>query len=128
MLRWILIGALTWYGPGFYGEPLRCSTPGNPMYYTGDADSWIAVDDELFVQGWQCGDRVKVTFADGKQAELLLLDSGYLHRYYIEDYGPEIRIIGDLPRGAWPYSTLSTTGQILNLSLAKREFEKMTCQ
>ena len=118
----LLVGIFTWYGPGFYDQPLACDTCYTEYAFNQGMPPFIAVDPSLFATGWQCGDLVKITFDDGQQLDAYILDTGPLSRYYIEDHGPDVPIIADISEYAWPYDLgiRSATGQMQNVSLEQR--------
>jgi hypothetical protein len=113
---------VTWYGPGYYEQPLYCSRS-----YTQGTPPWIAIDVEKFGQGWECGDTVVVFFESGETLTLLVLDAGPFSHYYIEDFGPHTPIVGDIPEPFWPLSknTFSAAATIINRSLQARQWIEM---
>ena len=84
---------------------------------------WVAVDVSEYISGRvTCGDWLRIE--DGDTVLVVqAMDAGYLSRYYVEDYGPDIRIGVDFPRHLWPWGdTLSRVVTVKNVS---REFERM---
>lgn len=105
-----LIGIATWYGPGFRGQPLACGGtfgPGTPI---------AAVDPSYLERGWQCGDLLIAW----DEVELVLMDTGPLSNYYIEQW-PDKPIVLDVAEHAWPFPDLSRPVTVTNVSLLGRE-------
>jgi len=111
----VLIGILTWYAGPYVAQPLRCGG-----IYDISHD-WIAVDIDVY--HWQCDDLIRVDAA-GETQWLPLLDSGLLSRYCVETGEGCIEIVGDVPGHAAWWTGLSAPGRLLNVSAARREFER----
>jgi len=112
-----LVGAITWYGgSAFEGRPLSCGGT-----YSAQ-EPWIAIDPFLRHQGWECGQRVELTFSGGEVMVARVLDTGYLTSHYVEDFGPQYPIIADVGAPYWPLEgVMSDVGVIINLDLMQKE-------
>ena len=88
----------TWYAGIYVGGPLYCGG-----HYTEQHTPWVAVDVDDYISGRvSCGDWLRIT--DGDTVLLAqAMDAGYLSRYFVEDYGPSIRIGVDVPWHLWPW-------------------------
>lgn len=117
LCRLAIGGAATWYGPGFYDQPTCCG----PLMQDYPV-AYAAVDPIMFEYGWRCGDDLLVTYVDGTQEVVKLYDTGYLNSHYIEDYGPDYRIVLDIAEFDWPFdlSVRSSLARVENLSLRAR--------
>jgi hypothetical protein len=118
----ILIGVATWYA-GPLDDPLFCDCGQSPsLLYTRKTKPWIAMDLYYYNSGWECGDEIWVYFGNHPRLKLALYDAGPLLDYYIEDFGPDMPIVGDIPAHLWPYDfhTRSAPVRLVNHSLAKR--------
>lgn len=128
----VLIGVATWYGPGFFGEQLACNGSGwttRELYYDHMAPPWAAIDPYYIAKGWRCGDTLGVSI-DGKLRILRFLDTGPLRRYYIDEVGPGVEIIVDVPLYYWPLPAAVRWAHatVVNRSLATRTFERMVAR
>lgn len=114
----ILSGAATGYAPGFYGEPLYCDR-GNGLIF-GEVDTpFVALDVSEYHSGRaQCGDLIRLTFADGSHLEAQALDAGNLYRYRVDEL--RAYIIVDVPFQFAPFPGLSALATIRNLSAFRR--------
>lgn len=110
----VLSGVATWYAPEEYSNTLRCCP------YDKHTPAWVALDDSVFALGWRCGDWIRVTYADGVVLEGYFYDTGFLHRHYVEDFGPDNRIVVDVPKKFWHRDDMSIPARVVNLSLRSR--------
>lgn len=118
-ILWLVLGVATWYQGEFEGQPLYCGG-----YYHQDTTPWVAMDPYYYEHGWECGDEL-VVYIGGHKRRFTLLDAGPLSRYYIEDFGPDVPIIVDVPGLYWPLDEArSARALVINTSLAKRLLEK----
>jgi hypothetical protein len=112
----ILAGIATWYAGPYIGGPLYCGG-----YYTTDNMPWVAVDvSEYENSRIRCGDTLMIWLA-GEMIRARAMDAGPLYKYYIEDFGPELPIVVDIPKHLWPLETLSAKVTIINSSEAYRQ-------
>lgn len=117
----IVIGVMTVYGPGFWGNHLYCSTPENVLTYDIKTVPWVAIDVKLFREEWvQCGDEILIWFENGETLKALALDAGPLYKYKIDG----VPIVADIPVHLAPFWGLSARGQMVNVTTLKRELEK----
>lgn len=116
----VLAGVATWYGPGFYGEPLACDR-GQGLRYEPSGVLWAAID-HAYMQHWQCGDRLRIDFNAGQAITVTLLDTGAFRQYYVEQWGADQPIVVDVSEYAWPFdlSVLSAPAQVTNLTHRER--------
>lgn len=110
-----LSGVATWYAPREYSGLLRCGCE-----YGKHTPPWVALDDSVFALGWECGDLIRVSYSDGEVLEGLFLDTGFLHAHYVEDFGPERRIVVDVPKRFWHRDDMAVLVRVENLSLRNR--------
>lgn len=115
-----LVGVATWYGPGFYGQPLYCGG-----FYQVGTPPWAAVDPGVFQEGWECGDELLVRYEDGTDLILRLSDAGPLSNFYIEDFGPDTPIVLDIPKPFWapPVSIWSAPVRVVNVTRLQEALE-----
>lgn len=114
-----LVGSATWYPYEVYGgNPLYCDRNGSLRYTLDESSPWIAVHFELFVDGWQCYDWVRVQFADGTTKWARVLDAGLIGWYKADGRV----IVADWPEQFWPYALprQSAPVSVWNGSLANR--------
>ncbi len=121
----ILIGVATWYGNPFIGEPLYCDCglpPPHRLVYARSTEPWLAMDPYYYEHGWNCGDEIWVYFGNSLVLKTALYDAGPLSHYYIEDFGPEVPIVADIPGHLWPFEleVRSAPVRLVNHSLARR--------
>lgn len=115
----LLVGAATWYPYDVYGEaPLYCDRDGTLFYVREATTPWVALSDEMYLAGWECGDWVRLQFEGGRSLRAQALDAGPLDHYQA-DGRP---IVADVPEPFWPYDLkrLSAPVVVLNVSLANR--------
>lgn len=111
-----LVGVATWYGPGYYYQPLYCGG-----FYEPGTPPWAAVDVGMFQEGWECGDELQITFEDGTELTLRLMDTGPLSNYYIEDFGPDTPIVIDIPEPFWAFpGSYAAPVRVVNKRIVRR--------
>lgn len=123
---WLLAGLATVYGGDYTNQPLYCCTDGT-LLYTPRAEAWVAIDVQLYRQGWRCNDELEIWLDGGHTFRAHALDAGPLGRYYIADH-PDLPLLVDVPVYYWPFDDgrLSAPVVVLNRSLLWREFERRT--
>ena len=106
-----LVVVATWYAGIYVGGPLYCGGT-----YAPDTAPWVAVDVSDYTSGRvTCGDWLRIS--DGDTVLLArAMDAGYLSRYYVEDYGPGLRIGVDIPRHLWPWPGMSRVVSVENVT------------
>ena len=91
-------GTATWYAGEWIGGPLYCGG-----YYETSNGPWVALDSSWYELGKvKCNQKVWVFLEGAEPFEAVAMDAGHLERYYVEDFGPERRIIVDVPFHLWP--------------------------
>lgn len=123
LLAAVLVGVATWYPAGVYGGgPLYCDSNSPSLHgltYSRETERWVAISDEMYLTGWQCGDLVRVQFEDrGRSFYARLWDAGPLDHYMADGFP----IVVDIPEYFWPYERrrLSAPVTVFNETLANR--------
>jgi hypothetical protein len=115
----VLVGVATWYPLDVYGgNPLYCDRDGTLVYTEEATTPWVAISDEMYLAGWECGDWVRLQFGDGTTLWAQALDAGPLDHYQADGQP----IVVDVPEPFWPYDLgrLSAPVTVFNESLANR--------
>ena len=108
----LLIGLASWYGETHVGNPLYCDR-GDGLIYSEGLPPWVAVDVNLYRSGRvQCGDRLLLSFADGKRLVARALDAGYLAEYGIVADVPMHLAPFDLARGVVPVRVMNASARM----------------
>jgi len=130
----LLVGIATMYGgpldSGAHEDrPLYCDMyDGKSHVFEVGAAPWIAVDVAHYESGAvQCGDMFLLLFEDDSVplrgysvVVAQSLDAGFLERHWVEDWGPDRRIVVDVPYLFWTQSGLAAPAQAINVSRAMR--------
>ena len=101
-----LSGVATWYGPGFYDQPLYCDRSGE-LHFAEHVQTFVAIDRRTMIRmGWSCFDTVMIDFYEhDTQIHAAILDSGPLDDYYVvQPDASYIQIVVDVSEYAWPIS------------------------
>ena len=114
-----MVGVLTTYAGQYVSQPLYCDR-GEGLTYRDDI-AFIALPVTEYTSGRaQCGDVVRVT-VNGSTFWAYALDSGPLEDYWIEQWGKDARIVGDIPAHLWEHAPdISATGSVFNMSAFNR--------
>lgn len=114
-------GIATYYTYEEYG--------GGPLYahrtlhydYSHDLP-WCAVNVEAYLSGAVLpGDKLVVEFLEYDVVLYLeAWDAGPFTGYYIEDFGPDMPIIVDIPEHLWPLDVMSARVRVTNISAVQR--------
>jgi hypothetical protein len=117
---WVVAAGLVTIYSSVHGGALKCDD-GRGLIYSEDLPPFVAVDYREYESGnIFCGDKLLI-IGDGWELEARAWDSGYLYRYYIEDYGPDVKIIADIPQFLAPFSGMCAEAVVINLSALERE-------
>jgi hypothetical protein len=121
LIAWWLSVATYYSAEAHEGLPLWCDRPETPAVYSPDTPPWLAVDAGQYYSGKvRCGDRIRVTFFDGRVLVLQALDAGRLGRYCVRSRSPQGRthclpIAADIPEYYWPYGLSVTSAVIVDI-------------
>jgi len=120
----IRLAAATWYRPTDYEGVTFCGQ------YTDDLIEnqiqWVALDVDLYLSDEvSCWDEIVVEFQDGSRLYAYALDAGPFRDYYIEQYGPDVPIIVDIPDHLWDRDGRSRLVSVIHLTGMKEELEEM---
>jgi hypothetical protein len=112
-------GVATYYSEEqFGGGPLYCDqfTPGETLIYSEDTEDWAAFDVGWYGDIVECGDKVRLFFPGGTVLDVLAWDAGRFGKYWVEDWGPDRKIIVDLPEHLRPDGAMSWPVVLINLT------------
>ena len=113
---------ITMYAAPFIGQPLYCSMPDNPLYYSPSTPPWIALPVEDYQSGKvQCGDLMYIRFklSDGSTSTLMAraLDAGPFASYCVRQLdGSCPSIAADVPVYWWPVEGISAWAEVIDLT------------
>ena len=122
-----LVIATLYAGP-FVGQPLYCSTPENPLYYSPDTTPWAAFPVEDYQSGKiHCGDPyvIRFTLPEGRYRYVTVraLDAGPFSRYCVlQPDGSCPHIAVDVPAYWWPVEGISAEVEVMPLNRLAREW------
>jgi hypothetical protein len=118
LVAWWLSVATYYSAEAHEGLPLWCDRPETPAVYSPDTPPWLAVDAGQYYSGKvRCGDRIRVTFFDGRVLVLQALDAGRLGRYCVRSPagGHCFPIAVDIAEYYWPYGLSVTSAVIVDV-------------
>lgn len=117
----LVTGAATAYGgPEHLGQPLYCDTR-STLIFGRVHTPFVAVDVSEYHSGRvQCGDWIRIRFANGHTLDAQALDAGYLYRYRVEQWNAPIVV--DIPFEFKRFPGISAPATVINLSAVRRVY------
>ena len=118
---------VTMYAAPFIGQPLYCSTPDNPLYYSPSTPAWAAFPVEKYQDGSiLCGALylLRIHLSDGTTRSIIVraYDAGPFASYCVmQRDGSCPSIAADVPVYFWPVEGISAWAEVTNLSAVARE-------
>ena len=117
------------YAGSFVGQPLYCSTPQNPLYYSPETTPFIALPVEDYQSGAvRCGAPYHIRFADGSTLTARAYDAGPFSRFCVRQADGSCPSIGvDVPVYWWPVEGISGWVEITPITQWAREAHCTSC-